>query len=134
MEKIVMEATPTTPKIMLDPALGIFEISGKSLPENSFEFYRPILEWMDGYIAEYKGPANLAFRLEYFNTSSTSHFLKLIKKLEKIHLNGNQAVINWYHDPEDDDMREAGEDFKLLVRMPIEIIASELPNLGEEED
>ena len=128
MEKIVMEATPTTPKIILDPAAGQFDISGKSLPENSFEFYRPILEWMDNYAVTCSGTSTLSFRLEYFNTSSTSHFLKIIKKLEKLHVEGKSATVLWYHDPDDDDMREAGEDFKLLVRMPIEIIAAESPS------
>lgn len=126
MEKINLEATPTTPKVVFEPDEGYFEISGKSLPENSFDFYKPLLDWMDQYLENPKDKSSLVFKLEYFNTSSTGHFLRLIKKLEKIHAAGSDVSVQWYHDHEDEDMREAGEDFRLLVRMPIDIIATDL--------
>lgn len=133
MEKTILEATPTTPQIILDPA-GRFEFSGKSLPENSFEFYRPVLDWLDDFSSTYKGefPVTLSFKLEYFNTSSTSHFLKVIKKIERLFQDGYDASVFWFHDPEDEDMREAGEDFRLLVRMPINIVAADIPQMPNE--
>lgn len=133
MEKIILEATPTTPQIILDPA-GRFEFGGKSLPENSFEFYRPILEWLDEFTKSYKGdfPVSLSFKLEYFNTSSTSHFLKVIKKIDSLFANGYDASVFWFHDPDDDDMREAGEDFRQLVRIPINIVAADIPQMPNE--
>lgn len=130
MDKIAFEPSPTTPRVHFDPQQGYFEISGKSLPENSFDFYKPLLDWMDEYLKNPANQSNLVFKLEYFNTSSTAHFLRLIKKLEKIHSEGGDVVVQWYHDHEDEDMREAGEDFRLLVKMPIDIIAT---NLSEDE-
>lgn len=126
MEKIELEATATTPKIIFDPLDGYFEISGKSLPENSLEFYKPLLDYMDAYSERPNEVTSLVFKLEYFNTSSTSHFLRLIKKLEKIHGKGKNAGVKWFYDVEDDDMKEAGEDFKMLSKLPIEIISSEV--------
>ena len=123
MEKLLIEATPTTPKVHLDPVEGYFEISGKSLPENTYDFFQPIQDWMDSYLTQPAVQSGLVFKLEYFNTSSTSHFLKLIKKMEKLHLAGNNAHVTWYHDMDDEDMKEAGEDFRLLVKIPIDIIA-----------
>lgn len=126
MEKIILEPTPTTPKIIFNPDDGYFEISGKSLPENSFEFYKPLLDFMDAYTEQPSPETNLIFKLEYFNTSSTSHFLRLIKKLEKIYTEGNNAKVKWFHDVEDEDMKEAGEDFKMLAKLPIEIISTDM--------
>jgi hypothetical protein len=126
MEKIEIAATPTTPRVVLDPDTGLFEISGKSLPENSYDFFQPLQEWLDLYAATPQDKSSLVFRLEYFNTSSTSHFLKLIKKMEKIHNGGKSAEVLWYHDHDDEDMKEAGEDFKLLVKLPIAIIATDM--------
>lgn len=123
MEKIVLEATSTTPKIHFDPEKGYFEISGKSLPENSFEFYKPLLDWMENYSNQADKPSSLIFKLEYFNTSSTSHFLRLIKKLEKMYTEGKSAQVLWYYENEDEDMKEAGEDFKLLAKVPIQILS-----------
>lgn len=124
MDKILLEATSTTPKIVFDPEKGYFEISGKSLPENSFEFYKPLLDWMESYLTHPGPSSNLVFRLEYFNTSSTSHFLRLIKKLEKLYSEGKEANVMWYYEDEDEDMKEAGEDFKLLAKLPIQILST----------
>ena len=43
MDKISIEGTPKTPGIKLDPEAGIIEISGRSIPENSIEFYKPVM-------------------------------------------------------------------------------------------
>jgi len=123
MEKIILEATSTTPRIFFDPEAGYFEISGKSLPENSFEFYKPLLDWMEVYSENPVSQSALVFKLEYFNTSSTSHFLRLIKRLEKLYTEGRSAAVQWYYDDEDEDMKEAGEDFKLLSKLPIQILS-----------
>lgn len=126
MEKINLESTATTPQVVFDKEQGYFEITGKSLPENTFEFYKPLLEWMDEYVANPKSESTLVFKLEYFNTASTAHFLRLIKKLEKVYKDGQTVVVKWFHDEEDDDMREAGKDFQLLVKVPIEIIPTKM--------
>ncbi len=41
-----------TPEVLLDKEHNNFVISGRSLPENSYEFYRPIIFWIDEYILE----------------------------------------------------------------------------------
>ena len=125
MDKILLEATSTTPRVYFDPEKGYFEISGKSLPENSFEFYKPLLDWMEVYSSKPNPSSSLVFKLEYFNTSSTSHFLRLIKKLEKLYDEGQDAVVQWYYETEDEDMKEAGEDFKLLSKLPIHILCKD---------
>lgn len=125
MEKIEIEPTATTPRISFRPDDGYFEISGKSLPENSFEFYKPLLDYIEAYAEKPVGNTSLVFRLQYFNTSSTSHFLRMIKKFEKIHSDGNIAIVHWFYDQDDEDMKEAGEDFKVLSKLPIEIISAD---------
>jgi hypothetical protein len=124
MERIEIEPTSTTPKISFLPQEGYFEISGKSLPENSFEFYKPLLDYMEAYAETPVPNTSLVFKLQYFNTSSTSHFLRMIKKFEKIGADGKIAVVRWFYDEDDEDMKEAGEDFKVLSKLPIEIIGS----------
>ena len=47
MEKIFIEATTNTPKVVLDPDKMIFEISGESRPKDASKFYIPILQWLD---------------------------------------------------------------------------------------
>jgi hypothetical protein len=126
MENIEIEPTSTTPRISFRPSEGYFEISGKSLPENSFEFYKPLLDYIEAYAEEPAAETALIFRLQYFNTSSTSHFLRMIKKFEKIQNEGRSARVLWYYDEDDEDMKEAGEDFKVLSKLPIDIIGTQL--------
>ncbi len=126
MERIEIEPTSTTPRIVFRPEEGYFEVSGKSLPENSFEFYKPLLDFMEAYAENPQPSTSLVFKLQYFNTSSTSHFLRMIKKFEKILADRNDAKVLWYHDLDDEDMKEAGEDFKILSKLPIDIIGAQL--------
>jgi hypothetical protein len=52
MEILNLKGTEDTPTILLDKKNGIFEISGRSLPEDSAEFYKPVIEWINAYGAE----------------------------------------------------------------------------------
>jgi hypothetical protein len=50
----------------------------------------------------------------------------MIKKFEKIFTDGKNAKVHWYYDEDDEDMKEAGEDFKVLSKLPIDIIGAQL--------
>ena len=84
MEILNLEGTEDTPKIMLDKGNGIFEISGRSLPEDSAEFYRPILDWIERYGESPNPTTEFVFKLEYFNTASSKLILDVLSALEDI--------------------------------------------------
>jgi hypothetical protein len=116
MEIINLEGTEDTPRIILDKNNGIFEISGRSLPEDTAEFYKPILEWLEKYSKEPNGKTSFAFKLEYFNTASSKLILDILSKLEAI----SGTTISWYFHEDDEDMEEAGTEFSELVEVPFE--------------
>lgn len=116
MEILNLEGTEDTPKIILDKKNGIFEISGRSLPEDSAEFYRPVLEWIAKYSAEPNPATEFVFKLEYFNTASSKLILDVLSALEDI----KGMKINWYFHEDDEDMEEAGQEFSELVEIPFE--------------
>ena len=116
MEILNLEGTEDTPKIMLDAGNGIFEISGRSLPEDTAEFYQPILEWIEGYSQSPNGKTEFVFKLEYFNTASSKLILDVLSALEDI----DGMSILWYFHEDDEDMEEAGEEFSELVEIPFE--------------
>ena len=125
MEKINIESTPKTPSISFDFEKGFLEIKGRSIPENSIEFYKPIVESLEKYGAKPQGVTTVNIQLEYFNTSSSKCILDVFKKLESIHKNGNQLVINWYYEQDDEDMLEAGEDYQAIINVPFKMIQIE---------
>ena len=118
MEDINIEGTPKTPEVNFSGSAGQFEISGRSIPENSVEFYNGILSWLDQYSDSPKEKTVMDVKLEYFNTSSSKCILDVFKKLEALKKNGNDVVINWFYEADDEDMLEAGEDYDAIIDLP----------------
>ena len=72
MEKYSINGTSNTPDINFDLEKGELTISGRSIPENSIEFYNPLFAALDKYLAD-PNPKNatiLNIQLEYYNSSS----------------------------------------------------------------
>ncbi|MGD1841457.1 MAG: DUF1987 domain-containing protein [Thermonemataceae bacterium] len=122
MENINIDATSKTPRVSFNYHTGILEITGRSIPENSYQFYEPLLEWLDKYQETPKDKSIFTFKLDYFNTSSSMYILGILKKLEKIYLEGKKAEVKWYYDVDDEDMLQTGEDLKQIVKVPIEMV------------
>jgi hypothetical protein len=121
MSNLIIENSIKTPSITLDTN-GIMEIKGKSIPENSFEFYKPVFDWLESYIQSPSSKTEMKISLEYFNTSSSKCLLDIFRKLETLNLSGRSTVkVSWYYDADDEDMMEAGEDYQALVKVPFEL-------------
>jgi len=122
MEPIIIEGTPKTPSIKFDAKDGVFEIKGRSIPENSVEFYKPLNEWLDTYMQVPLDKTVVNIRLEYFNTSSSKCILDVFKRLESIHRSKHDVEINWFYEEDDEDMLEAGEDYDSIIKVPFKMI------------
>lgn len=118
-----IEATIDTPLVILDPGAGHFEISGKSYPEDTREFYGPILAWIDSYIASPNPDTRFIFKLKYFNSSSYKPIFDILTKLATI--KDKEVAIQWHYKKEDTDMQESGEEFAELVTLKFTFIASD---------
>jgi len=123
MGNITIEATDETPYVILDKVSGQLFFSGKSLPEDVSSFYSPILEWIEGYIANPLNETEVIFKMDYFNTASSKIILDILIKLEDINLSGNQLLVKWHYKTDDIDMKEAGEEYSDIVDVVFDIIA-----------
>jgi hypothetical protein len=111
MENLYIPATKYTPEINLDAEKGIIEIKGKSYPENTFEFYAPVMEWIEEYLeccAKDKITVNM--EIIYFNSSSSKLFFDLFDLLDEVK-DRYDITVNWIYDEENESAEEAGEDF-----------------------
>jgi hypothetical protein len=122
MGKINLEGTNKTPKIIFNEEDGLLELKGRSIPENSIEFYKPLVDALDDYSKNPKNITRVNIHLEYFNTSSSKCILDIFKKLEAIKNTGNEVNINWYYEEDDEDMLEAGEDYQAIIKVPFKMI------------
>ena len=118
METLKIEASIDTPSILLDFENGYFEFMGKSYPEDTLEFYAPILERVNEYSTNPKTSTRLVFKLIYFNSSSYKPILDLIRKMEEIKNMNKQVTIEWQYKTGDTDMKEVGEEFAEVVTVP----------------
>jgi response regulator RpfG family c-di-GMP phosphodiesterase len=110
---IELKPTIKTPGISFKADEGKISIYGISIPEDPQEFFEPLNSELDDYV---KNPAEetiLEFKLEYFNTSTTLIIRNVIRKLRDIN-NKTKLKVNWYYEEDDEDMEEAGEEFKML--------------------
>jgi hypothetical protein len=123
MKSLILEGNNIFPTIIFDPTNRIFEIKGKSVPEEAELFYREVLNWFDDYAKNPIKETVLNFRLDYFNIASSKRILFILYKLNEMHDGGHKVSVNWYHAEDDDDMREVAEDFQFMVKVPFKIIS-----------
>lgn len=125
MESINIQGSPKTPEVNFNGETGVLEIKGRSIPENSIEFYKPLVDWLDEYSKIPLDVTEVNIQLEYFNTSSSKCILDVFKKLENVHKSGSKVVINWSYEEDDEDMLEAGEDYQSILKIPFNMIEIE---------
>lgn len=125
METFFLAETPKTPEIKCEPSDGSFLITGRSIPENSIEFYKPLFDWLDNYAESPNEETVMDVKMEYFNTSSSKCLVEVFRRLELVHNKGKSVVINWHFEEDDEDMEESGEDFKEIIKIPINMIMME---------
>jgi hypothetical protein len=123
MENLRIEKTRSTPEVFFDSATGILTLCGESYPENSFEFYQPILAWVSEFLATHEGPTIFNIELSYLNTGSTKCMMDLLDLFEDAFKTGRKITVNWHCDPENDRAMEAAEEFQEEVTVPFSIVS-----------
>jgi hypothetical protein len=126
MEALYLLGTENTPFVAFD-SLGLrFEIVGESRPENCAKFFLPITNWLENFnenkIWKNSSASELIFKfkLDYFNSTSAKYILDILKIIRQCHENGCKTQIHWYSNPKDEDMKESGEEFSMVVEYPFE--------------
>ena len=99
------------PTVNFNAKTGICQISGESFLEDTVEFYRPLIDWVDEYIHNVKGPIALIIKLTYFNTSTSRSILDILNLLRDYEDDGGEVVVNWHYDENDIDMEEDIDDY-----------------------
>lgn len=113
----------------------VIEISGESVPDDPMNFYAPVFQWiktLDIYLGAEKYASgtgmniNINFIMEYFNSSSAKIFITIIENFTglKNKYPEMNIVVNWQYN--DEDIREAGEEFMSLVSLPFNIMQNQL--------
>lgn len=120
MAALFIEPDEDTPQVNLNKEEGVFEISGKSMPEDVVLFYQPVLDWMQQYMTDPLNKTVFDFKLIYFNTASSKLILDLLMMLEEIREGGHEVLVRWHSLVTDEDMQEAGEEYADMTELKFE--------------
>ncbi len=114
---VKIEKSFSTPEIIIQT--GKIEIRGKSIPEDSFDFYSPVIENINKYLEENNEFTEVFIFLEYINSSSKKFLTNILNLLEKSYLKGKKVEITWQYDEDDESIYDLGNDLKSFIKIPI---------------
>ncbi|MFN6036847.1 MAG: DUF1987 domain-containing protein [Bacteroidota bacterium] len=124
MEPLFIEKTFSTPLVQFTDADKSILIEGRIIPEDANTVFAPIVQWVDNYFTEGNNELKIVFRLYYYNTSSSKKIVQLLKRLDEIFSTGKQISVIWEYEEGDDDCMRDGEDYKNLVKYPLDVVES----------
>jgi len=112
MNDILLEKSENTPKVIMSHTKGLIEFEGKSYPENTFAFYRPLTEWLKHYCNNYSDKSSVTivnFKFLYFNSATTQIIFEILDIFQDSNL--KNIKIYWFYDKENKNGLEDYEDY-----------------------
>jgi hypothetical protein len=110
MDNLFIEGSDTLPSVELKNN-GSLKLSGRALPEDAYDFFRPIIVWVKEFSAE---EINIEINLEYFNTAVSKQLHDFLKAIDENPLN-KKINLRWLYEEGDDEILESGEIYEELV-------------------
>jgi hypothetical protein len=113
MDQMIIEPTKYSPRVELDPS-GFIHIQGRSIIEDPFTFYGPILSWVENATSS---SLKVEIKLEYLNTSSSIQIYKLLSLIQE-NCKIDNVSISWFYEENDEDTFELGKEFESQLKLP----------------
>jgi len=112
METLKIAATERSPEVDFDFKHGILSLRGESYPEDASVVFGPIFGALDQFLATVGNrEIRVDFDLSYFNSSSAKALMNMFQRLDHAAAAGARIKVSWFFAPDDDTMKEFGEDF-----------------------
>ena len=121
MTELKIAGSTSTPTIECTTQPARVYMKGDSYPENAFDLYQPVLQWMEARLAS-ADALTMDLELVYLNTSSVRIMMDLFDTLEEAHTSGRQVTVNWYYDARNERVAELAGEFKEDLSLPFHIL------------
>ena len=122
MEELLIEKTGNTPKVHFNHDAGKLVIEGRSIPENPGDFFEKLIDWLENYYQNPKETTQMFLNLEYVNSGSSKYLLGIFRMIKKRFDEGNNCIINWYYEEDDEAILSLGEHFTTTIKIPFNLI------------
>ena len=121
MEKLVIqEELKNSPGIVYSSDINKLEITGRSIPENPELIFSHLDEWITQHFEKNKGLI-VSIRLEYINSGSSKYLYEILKRLTGFGRMGNDVIMKWLYEEDDEAMLELGEHYRDTAGIPLDI-------------
>ncbi|WP_279586999.1 biofilm regulation phosphoprotein SiaC [Modicisalibacter xianhensis] len=111
----------STPAVQGEWQAGRLAMQGDSYPENSYELFGQVIDWVESYLAQGDRPLHLDLGLVYLNTSSVKVMMDIFDMLEEAHQAGQDVQVRWYYDARNERIAELAEEFREDCSFPFTI-------------
>ena len=122
LPNIEIAATQSSPEVFADTSSGVLTMRGDSYPENSFEFFAPIIEWIERMLEVPEKPIHLDLHLLYLNTSSVKAMMDIFEILERAHGAGHAVSVKWSYAQQNSRIADLAEEFREDCTFAFEIV------------
>jgi hypothetical protein len=124
MTDFFIAGTQSTPEIRSDWDGGALFMQGDSYPENSYELFNQVVEWIERFLHEEDRPLKIDLHLLYLNTSTIKAMMDIFDVLEAVWAQEKQVSVNWYYDKRNERVAELAEEFKEDCSFPFHILGN----------
>jgi hypothetical protein len=91
----MIEPTKKTPGV--DLSNGVLLFYGRSIIDNTRDFYEPIYAWVCEYMENPSEITVVTFKLEYIDAPSVKSILNLLMLLKEVGDRDLVFMVNWYY-------------------------------------
>jgi len=116
IDAIEIQPTKVTPEVSFRE--GSLIIRGRSITEGAADFYRPLAEWADRYVADTEVDTRIIFSFDFINTASTKWVYAIIKKLSLYRNVHKHLKIEWFYESGDAELYELGQIIHSFIDCP----------------
>ena len=116
MEVIEIQPTKVTPAVSFRE--GTLSIKGRSITEGAADFYKPLVEWVEKYVAETNVDTRVTLSFDFINTASTKWIYAIIKKLSQYTDVHKRLKIEWFYENGDAELFELGHIIHSFIDCP----------------
>jgi len=121
MNNLVIKQSSSSPAITADWNSGVISMKGDSYPENSFELFQPLIDWVEAFLAKANRPLQLDLELVYLNTSSIRSMMDIFDQMEDAHKKGQAVSARWSYDVANERVGQLAEEFREDCTFPFTI-------------
>ncbi|MGJ7457269.1 biofilm regulation phosphoprotein SiaC [Halomonas sp. MA07-2] len=111
----------STPAIQSNWKAGRLAMQGDSYPENSYELFDQVIDWVRRYLDDEARPLHLDLGLVYLNTSSVKAMMDIFDLLQEAHGEGRKVSVEWLYDARNERIAELADEFREDCSYPFAI-------------